>query len=137
MHTPTKAQFQTVIDNLNRAVNDYGAADSENFSMCQGTTTNDSGTICGTVHCIGGWYAISVLQPFNGRVSYSNGANKMARDLGFNCYYDLKMWASNNPSIWGNEWGHAMFCDEWAYNNARTLPEAIVHLEGVRDRLPE
>lgn len=137
MHTPTKAQFQTVIDNLKRAVNEYGATSEDEFDMSEGQTSNDYGTMCGTVHCIGGWYAIATLQPFNGRVSYVDGANQMALDLGFKDHFALKDWAHLNSITWGNDYGYAMFSDEAAYNNARSLPQAINHLEAVRYRLPE
>lgn len=137
MHTPTKAQFQTVIDNLNRVVTQYGAYSHDEFDMGQGLASNGSGEICGTVHCIGGWYAIATLQPFSSKTEYSHGASRMARDLGFEHYQDLREWAHVNPVMWGNRYGYEMFFAERAYNDANTLPEAIAHLIGVRDRLPE
>jgi hypothetical protein len=143
MHTPTKAQFQTVIDNL-KSVLPMAIQEQNHFDMMQGTVAC-AGAICDTVHCIGGWYAIATdIYKDKAATSYSHGAEKMAEDLGFfhdhpiiHARENLTNWAFKNPDIWGNPYGNGMFCDELAYNNAGTLGEAINHLESVRDRLPE
>lgn len=137
---PTKAQFQTVIDGLKSIL--PLAATEENFDMFSGTTICN-GQVCGTVHCIGGWYAISKIKTnpnldiaLRGNVSFTHGADLMAKDLGFANHHEYEDWADANELLWGNAYGCMMFCGESAYNDAETLAQAIAHLESVRDRLP-
>lgn len=118
---------------------------------------------CGTVHCHAGWYllgkkwnlhsqflthynifkkALGIQRPY----SYSDGAEEMAKDLGFNEREELEDWAENNPSIWGNEFGINMFFEECAFTGrifnycetdtpTITLKDIIKHWKGVHDRL--
>lgn len=101
------------------------------------TSVNDDGHECGTVHCVGGWYAIANNLHLDGYITFREGADKMAFDLGLNVSYYLDKWATLNPIIWGNEYGESIFSSRIAYNNACSLSEVITHLEGVRDRSPE
>lgn len=134
MHMPTKAQFKTVIDNLTRVMLEFNATSDDNLNMMESHVNGRH--VCGTVHCIGGWYALATLRPFVSHIAYTDGAHKMAEDLGFKDALDLKQWARHNPAIWGNRDGDGMFCVTAAYNGATNLPEAIQHLESVMNRLP-
>lgn len=136
-HTPTRAQFQTVIDTLKTVL--PMAPLEDNFNMYQGGVTDSEGHICGTAHCIGGWYAIAknLHRDQTVSVDFLDGADAMARDLGFSDSYSYREWAHANEDLWGNWRGFDVFCSPRAYNNASTLAEAIAHMEGVRDRLPE
>jgi len=137
MHTPTKQQFQTVIDVLKSVLPQ--AKDESNFNMMQGFTFYSDGDVCGTVHCIGGWYAIAKqlqLEAPGMQINYQNGAMAMADDLGFVSIDELENWAIKNTYIWGNGYGDSIFTDKRAYGDADTLQDAINHLEKVKDRLP-
>lgn len=136
MHTPTKAQWQTVIDNFVRVL--PLAKREDHLSMLQ-TTLCSPWHPCGTVHCVGGWYGISALEAIDNRIytSYTKGAEKMAQDLGFSRPRELTIWAYNNSEIWGNNDGPYMFSEAAAYDGAKNLHEVIAFLEKVRDRSPE
>ena len=84
---------------------------------------------CGTAACHGGWYAMkiedvgwklgsgaSILVHGDGAdtadwhsVKFWHGADLMAKDLGFENMEFLKIWAEENPDIWGNKYGAMMF----------------------------
>lgn len=134
MHTPTKQQFTTVIDTLKTVL--PMAATERNFDMTQGMTFFADGHQCGTTHCIGGWYLIA-KNPLDkyGR-DFLDGADLMAEDLGFIDHVDFEYWARRNVRTWGNDSGGTIFSSCSAYNNSKTLADAITHLESVRDRLP-
>jgi hypothetical protein len=135
MHTPTKAHWQVVIDNFKKVL--PIATKRNNLDMLEPAVNADQHK-CGTVHCIGGWYAIATCD-INKPLNYKDGALKMAEDLGFRDLpiLQLEEWAINHPSIWGNRYGAGMFCNPSAYGNATNLAEAIQFLEKVRDRSPD
>lgn len=66
---------------------------------------------CGTTACHGGWYAIARVEGGSlfESVDFVNGAMEMAVDLGFNGCDQLKIWANENPKLWGNDNGRKMF----------------------------
>jgi hypothetical protein len=134
MHTPTKGQWQTVIDNLKKVL--PIATLPGHLNMME-TEVNDYGTICGTVHCLGGWYAIAALNPGKERLSFTDGADKMAEDIGFDDKEELEKWAHENGDIWGNEYGYYMFSGGSAFDYPKTLADIVLFLEKVRDRSPE
>lgn len=141
MHTPTKAHWQVVIDKLKLIL--PMAKHECSLDMAQGRVNQFHK--CGTVHCVGGWYAIASGLHNMGLVDYDDGANYMAADLGFKSewpnddeiYELLKCWAADNSHIWGNYAGYMMFCDEVAYGYAKDMQGVITYLEGVKDRSPE
>jgi hypothetical protein len=140
MHTPTKAQWQTVIDNFKKVL--PLAEREDQFDMREPAVRSDEHK-CGTVHCMGGWYAIKFLDEIVKQckpgqfIGYNEGANLIAEHLGFPGQWDLQEWAGDNPEIWGNEEGSSMFSNEDSYGGAKTLAEAVTWLEGVRDRSPD
>ncbi len=140
MHIPTKTQWQTVIDNFKKVLPMATMDKHLDMKECvvhQSKTVFGGGHKCGTIHCMGGWYAIAVLSKEElqkSYVSYTQGTQRMAEDLGFNEVTDLEWWAEKTPAIWGNVYGFSMFSNEAAYNYAKTLAEAVAYLEGVRDR---
>lgn len=154
MHTPTKQQWQTVIDNFKKVL-PLSIREGCGLNMAETEvnkpidfdwfTEKSTCTTCGTVHCVGGWYAVATLSPdlAEDRISYTDGAGKMAIDLGFYGMDKhakieaLENWAVSNPHIWGNLKGSLMFSCETAYNGAETLAEVVTYLESVRDRSPE
>jgi hypothetical protein len=98
---------------------------------------------CGTVHCVGGWYAVANLDRErikdkikNGRVGYDDGADLLANDLGFASHYALQNWAEENPKIWGNEGGDEMFGSASAYDDAG-FDGVIAQWELVKQNLIE
>lgn len=135
MHTPTKKQWQTVIDNFVRVL--PLARREDHLDMMEAVVCNNNHK-CGTVHCVGGWYAVAALFPTGAEyIGFHDGCNKMAEDLGFNYENDLELWAHHNPEVWGNEDGGSMFYDADAYDGAKNLHEVIAFLEKVKDRSPE
>ncbi len=67
---------------------------------------------CGTTACHGG-YAALVL---NVRTNwYEDGANALAKYLGFHNEADLSEWASEYPKYWGNDYGYSMFSSRNAF----------------------
>lgn len=135
MH-PTKQQWQTVIDNFEKVL-PLSEREGSGLNMIEGAV-ND-GHVCGTIHCVGGWYAIATEIHRNRLVNYNDGADGMAHDLGFEHHFDLEKWAHENAEIWGTEYGREMFCSRQAYGISRNdgLREIIEYLKGVRDRSPE
>lgn len=92
--------------------------------------------VCGTVACHGGWWAID--QGTEG--DYEDGAESIARFLGFLSYFDLEDWAHEHPDLWGNENGWSMFCDESAFDCTDeniTLWKIGVHWLKVAERVEE
>lgn len=132
MKTPTQEQFQIVIDNLEKA--NKMANNNAKIDMMQGTVKREQ-NLCGTPVCFGGWYCIGKgLSSDN----YSHGAYHIANDLGFDNECDLKLWASTNIGIWGNNYGKIMFCDGLAFGKKEdtgfTLKTIINHWKGVKER---
>lgn len=139
MHTPTKSQWQTVIDNLKKVL--PMATMEGHLNMLQSEVNYEHR--CGTIHCVGGWYAISTCDLSN-TVDYEDGAHNMATHLGFKRKEDMKRYYDDRLDLWGN--GHAinMFLTPCAYyhhtkrpEGAQTLQHVIDHFEEVRDRSPE
>jgi hypothetical protein len=94
------------------------------FNMSEAIAYMKNRHECGTVHCASGWYVVANLDRpeiknrfKKGYVGYSDGADLMARDLGFADRDCLQTWAYENPEIWGNENGRSIFSEESAYDN--------------------
>lgn len=138
MHTPTKAQWQIVIDNFKKVLPLAEKNSNRHLDMMETIVKNPYHT-CGTIHCAGGWYAIATCNlESRESIYYQAGVNNMVEDLGFFCREQLVNWAMRNPIIWGNRNGGMMFSAEKAYGeNCNTLADIIKHLEGVRDRSPD
>ena len=137
MHTPTKAQFQVVIDNLTKML--PFAQSEENLDMEEGVVPEKP--TCGTTCCVAGWYTLAKdIESFSFRV----GTYAIAKDLGFDPHYgDLEKWVHNNHELWGNEHGSGIFCETEAYSSptrpkgAKTLADVVDHLKEVQARLPK
>lgn len=136
MHTPTKSQWQLVIDNFKKIL--PLAIRPEQLDMSEPAVRNSLHS-CGTVCCAGGWYAVAVfpLESTNDYVSYREGIYLINDHLGFSTNESVEDWAHEHPKIWGNEHGISMFYDNNAYNGAITLKGIVEYLEGVRDRSPD
>lgn len=146
MHTPTKTQWQTVIDNLKKVL--PMAVIEGHLDMMEGCG-RDAMHACGTIHCFGGWYAVSVLADKRDWFNYDDGANEMAIHLGLkqedrDGEFSIEEWALENPDIWGNNYGSYLFINAKAFFHkehrpagAENLKHIIDHLEEVRDRSPE
>ena len=140
MRNPTVKQVAFVIDKLKlvrKQANEEGAFDIKEWHVY------DKKHKCGTVHCVGGWYAVANLDrraikdKFNeGRIVFNHGTNLMAQDLGFRNGDILTNWAYENPKIWGNENGHLMFDIVNAYDNAG-FDGVIAQWELVKQNLIE
>ena len=96
---------------------------------------------CDAPHCLAGWFTIaiknrrSVQSALTARYcSYSYGAEIMANRLGFRNDDDLKHWCHNNPEIWGNDYGNALFSATYAYNH-KGFSGIVKHFEEMYKRL--
>jgi len=135
MKTPTQEQFQTVIDNLEKA----------NTAKALVNMGETEVNYCGSPMCHGGWYAFSKdlrdIDEFSDNdsyISYFIGAEEMGKDLGFKDQFELMQWASSNDEIWGNKSGSYMFNGETAFLDGMTpitsLSQIIDHWKGVKER---
>jgi hypothetical protein len=142
MHTPTKTRWNTVIDNLKKILplaSEEGQLDMHEHRVQHACYK------CGTIHCVGGWYAIAAYDLINNpfEMGFSTGADRMALDLGFIAdeYTPSRQllgdWADEHPEIWGNIYGMSVFTSSKAYNGAKNMAEVIQFLEKVRDRSPD
>ena len=71
-------------------------------------------------------------------VTWKDGANRMAHDLGFDSKEDLEEWAMSNPVLWGNEKGYDMFESVDAINSECgiiKLSEIVSHWRDVAERI--
>lgn len=149
MKHPSSKQVLFVINNFKKIL---PLAILENHLNMRITHVNECNRHqCGTIHCHGGWYAIARCN-LNNEISFKEGANMMAIDLGFNEYncnnifidilYSLIEWANENQTTWGNRWGGVMFTDSIAFfhpskrpNGAQNLQHIIDHWTEVYERL--
>jgi hypothetical protein len=125
MKNPTVEQVNFVIGRL-QLVREQ-ANEEHAFDMREGRVYDKQDNHkyeCGTAHCVGGWYAVANLgRKFidnkikNGFVDFTDGADLMARDLGFADHLELQDWAYKNSRIWGNENGDEMFDSLFPYGN--------------------
>ena len=114
---------------------------------------------CKTVACHGGWYETiyqmkradaarpSDLEVRGGKlcehdskrtIHFSDGAMRMAKDLGFEDMASLAWWAKQNPELWGNDEGEHMFFAPAAFGQreiAFGMDVLASHWHGVADRL--
>lgn len=138
MRIPSQQQWQTVIDTLKSVL--HLAPSKENFFMGFGIGHEPCGTVC----CVGGWYKVAKTQPDQianlADDGWALGKLSIAQDLGFDDGDDFKIWASANPSLWGNDSGYQMFIFSEAYNSgipgayATTLQDVINHYEFVKQQ---
>lgn len=126
-YIPTQEQFQIVIDNLEKVIEKYPEAE---VSMMI-----PSINYRGSPMCPAGWYAFIHNITHN---DYTAGAALIAEHLGFSSSHHLKMWAYDNPKIWGNKSGAGMFCDGAAFGGDDTtitnLSQIINHWKEVKVR---
>lgn len=92
--------------------------------------------LCGTVHCHGGWYMVAThpfrsLFPIN--VNYADGANQMAKDLGFKNSSRMISFFKNHHEIWGNPNAPLMFSDKRAFFHETKRPEGAKSLSDIID----
>lgn len=104
------------------------------------------------VACHGGFYALArkhhhpefdwregyFIDRFGYRVQFTDGANWLAKDLGMRSSERLRVWAHENPKIWGNAYGLNMFSSQLAFGERVTLFKlrtVIDHWFGVANRL--
>ncbi len=166
---PTSQQVQVVIDNFKKVL-PIANGHTHLLNMSESKVYIPSANLCDTPMCHGGWYAAAVFEKLDlqkEQIDYSEGAYKMAKDLGFNykspedpenrdpfyeeraerlglgARFDLESWAMMNPKIWGNGNGDDMFSNRFAFESpsrvtgANSLQDIVNHWTEVRDRLIE
>lgn len=147
MRNPTSAQARFVAGQFTQALEKYphlrldmsnGSVNISVFFRSAACVVNK--TICGTVHCHGGTYALERCD-LDEPLIYSHGAHMMAVDLGFETMGDLELWAHTHPDIWGNTHGSAMFASSLAFISkdrpwgAGSVCDIRNHWNEVADRL--
>lgn len=94
---------------------------------------------CNSPHCVGGWYAIANQKKlYTGAscIGYSEGADLLAKDLGFSDDELLENWLKDNPQLWGNDRGDDLFVTSKAYNGEPTdLAGIIDHFKEFKRRV--
>jgi hypothetical protein len=138
MHTPTQKQWQTVLDKL-YSILPFTFENNYHLDMME-PQVNGYGHVCGTVHCVGGWYAIAHYQDIAFEVDesfgYKDGANEMGKDLGFDGRGELMLWCDQHRVLWGNEYGVDLFANPQSYNHgngpAKSITDVIHHFEFVK-----
>ena len=151
MKHPKPGSIRAAMQRLEMCLDEY---DRPVLTMSHGDITDEPG--CETVACHGGWYAMATSDFYwandgiakrGGKpVSYSEGADQLATDLGFSASrpgfhpaVTLKQWAHENPTQWGNEFGLDMFRSDRAFENLTegpvTVYDVIAHWMRVADRI--
>ena len=133
MNHPTPEAVREVADRLEQAANLYEPV----IDMSIPTVA----AVCGTPCCHAGLYALALRKHWpDGALSacYERGTRWMAQDLGFQSSSGLRMWARNNPKIWGNTMGSSMFVSKLAFvpvSDPITVNTIVAHWRAVADRL--
>ncbi len=126
---PTPEQIQTVIDGLTEANKIAKLFKGYNVEMAALVVSLNN------KNCHAGWYGIgNRLQDDY----FCPGATLMAEHLGMEKAKDICNWAENNPDIWGNNFGGALFsdCKAFGENGSFMYLESIInHWKGVKERL--
>jgi hypothetical protein len=143
MKNPTIKQVEYVIEKLESVIEQACEEDAFDIGETRVYDNKKDKYECGTVHCVGGWYAVANLRrraikdKFNeGFIGFSDGAKLMAKDLGFAYRCDLENWAYENPEIWGNKKGYFMFDNLFSYDD-EGFDGVIAQWQLVRDNLIE
>lgn len=103
---PTPKFIQHCFDVSEKFLSVYSPNNIVNFSYCTVQKTPE----CKTIACHGGWAAVLLIPNFNPEQdSFIQGADALARYLGFPHADALEYWAHENPEIWGNRQGNLMF----------------------------
>ena len=150
MH-PTAEAVRNVVATFDRVIATHPSA---SVNMQFGNIFKNS---CGTSACHAGWYRMDkirhklsefvwasaslgffVLYDGNQLIDFKDGAQNLAKDLGFNNAASLELWAWKNHDLWGNEYGIAMFGRAEAFGEREetiTLRHIRDHWAGVAERL--
>jgi hypothetical protein len=130
MHTPTSKQAFFVSQVFREAIERYPGLRLD--MMETGVNTNH---VCGTIHCHSGTYAI-MRSDLSRCLSYDDGADQMASDLGFYDLFNLSEWAGNNPDIWGNTYGRWMFSEKLSFTSP-SRPDGALSIQHIADHWNE
>ncbi|MEM8500302.1 MAG: hypothetical protein AAF542_19970 [Pseudomonadota bacterium] len=106
IRTPSSRQFKKVIRNFDKVL---PFADFDGHMKMRRTDIDHS---CRTPMCHGGWYASASKYALD---DYTEGADLIAKDLGFRDKDQLEQWAQINYKLWGNKGGIYMFCNLHAF----------------------
>ena len=132
MNTPTREQWNSVIGPLKA----YGHKLPKDVDMMQIGYDHS----CKTPMCFAGNFMVSSGLYKESRIyGYDEGANLIAKNLGFINREELLFWAKDHPEKWGNTMGYGLFSSPKAFLPERskeklTTAKLIAWLEGVRDR---
>lgn len=103
---PTPKFIQHCFNVSEKFLSVYKPGNTVNFSCSMVYTTPE----CKTIACHGGWAAVLFIPDFNPEQdSFIQGADALARYLGFPRADALEHWAHHNYKIWGNNHGALMF----------------------------
>ena len=108
---PTAKQIETILVTFEKVLPKAQKKRQFDIFECK---VNQYGHVCGTVHCVGGWYAVAACD-LSKHVDYIHGASQMANDLGFISLYYFRDFFRQQPNLWGNDNGYYMFSNQKAY----------------------
>ena len=83
--------------------------------------------LCGTPACHAGLAGALLIKKVGVCRTYSDGADALARFLGFRSKSSLEWWAGDNPKIWGNIYGSQMFLRGLSINDNYYNRESPYH----------
>ena len=99
---------------------------------------------CGSPACVAGNYWLAkiwdgVTEYPKKFIGFNRGTDEMAWDLGFEHPRELRFWAKDNPTVWGNKHGWWIFTEPHAYTTyvegkPFSMAQIITHWEGVLER---
>lgn len=137
---PLPEAIYLAVEAVEKSLSKKELSENEKFDINEGGVNCD-GHKCGTVHCVGGWFAVALCD-LNSPLNYQDGADAFAEILGFQKYMDMKYWADINRNMWGNSNGLSMFSLSMAYRNnggrdSRTMQDVLNHWRRVAQRIEE
>ena len=151
MQHPSSEAVYKVAD-VFKTIHKMSLKKEHNFSldMSRGIVDEKDGIVCG---CHAGWYMYGtekgiwrdciygqVLSTGRdvGATPYTEGADLMAKSLGFKDQFELRLWADNNPYLWGNSYGVYLFTRMKAFGLSKktlTFKDIFKHWRLVGHRL--
>lgn len=130
--TPKSEDILKVINNFKRVL----PMAKRDYQLCMSVAGVNINHQCGSIHCHGGWYAIATCD-LSKQINYVDGAFRMSEDLGFNGPENLVIWAAQNLSLWGNNYGGSMFYCKSAFQHPEKRLFGALHLSHIVDHWEE
>ena len=157
---PLSSDVHRVVERLEDCIRRNGCEADLEVEMAEARVLacrhdEEPGSICGSVACVGGWYALVVHQrgeaegtlftrggeepstcevcvrgaPAGDQVlGFEDGADLMALHLGFDSQSSLTKWAHEHPDLWDNAHGAERFLSAEAFGLDWCAPVGLRHI---------